>query len=203
MKKALLLLLLAAALVTAVVKNRPYSATDILISQQIQQFHLAWFDSLMRFVSSLAEATSLGGVLLIAVCLLLYLMGKRKQSLILFLSTAGINLLATILKVYVARPRPSPNLVEQLGHYSGLDSFPSGHVLWAIGFYGLLAILVMREVKVKWWRRILISLFLAIISLMGLSRIYLGAHWFSDVMGSYLIGSIWLLLAAHFFRRAV
>lgn len=200
MKRLLLFLLLILTILILVVKSRPYSAVDILIGQEIQQFNPTWFDLLMRFVSNLAAATGMGGVLLLAVCLLLYLMRKRKQALMLFLSTAGINLVATIFKAYVARPRPSPNLVEQVGHYPGLDSFPSGHVLWAIGFYGFLALVVWMEVRHRWWRRVLISLLSSVILLMGLSRIYLGAHWFSDVVGSYLIGSVWLLLMIHLYR---
>lgn len=200
MKRLLLLLLLILTVLIVVVKNRPYSAVDILISQEIQQFSPAWFDLLMGFVSNLAAATGMGGVLLLAVCLFLYLMGKRKQALMLFLSTAGINLVATILKVYVARPRPNPGLVEQIGNYSGFDSFPSGHVLWAVGFYGFLALMVWVEVRHRWWRRVLISLLSSVILLMGVSRIYLGAHWFSDVLGSYLIGSTWLLLMVHLYR---
>src|SRR6185503_7608434 len=79
-------------------------------------------------------------------------------------------------------------------------SFPSGHVVMVTTFYGFLAFLVFTLLKPSWGRTALLVVFAALIVLMGPSRIYLGQHWFSDVMGAYLLGGLWLALTIMFYR---
>jgi membrane-associated phospholipid phosphatase len=80
------------------------------------------------------------------------------------------------------------------------SGFPSGHVLEFTAFCGFLAFLVYTLLKPSWGRTLPLIVFSMIIVLMGLSRIYLGQHWFSDVMGAYLLGSLWLALTVRLYR---
>jgi undecaprenyl-diphosphatase len=105
----------------------------------------------------------------------------------------------SLVKLVVYRPRPSADLVHV---FSSLPSsgFPSGHVLEFTAFCGFLGFLAYTLLKPSWGRTTLLALLALLLSLMGLSRIYQGQHWFSDVMGAYLLGSLWLALTIKTYR---
>lgn len=96
-----------------------------------------------------------------------------------------------MLKLVFRRPRPDVlRLVEQSGY-----SFPSGHAMNSMIFYGLAAYLLVR--RGRHWSRYLVAGFVAVLVLLiGLSRIYLGVHYASDVLAGFLIGAGWLIIAA-------
>ena len=102
---------------------------------------------------------------------------------------APLNLL---IKLIVSRPRPTSRLVEILQRAGGA-SFPSGHVMSYVAFFGLLFSLSL--ILFKWhrvWCYVLIIISALFVVLVGPSRIYLGDHWASDVLGGYLFGSLLL-----------
>jgi len=106
---------------------------------------------------------------------------------------AGSHLLSESLKALVARPRPPAGLAT--GHFPGA-SFPSGHATQAAAVYGMLAI-VLAARTTRWRRRITAwAGAVSITTVVGITRLYLGAHWFTDVLGGWILGSLWLLLVA-------
>lgn len=118
----------------------------------------------------------------------------------------GGVLLMFLLKHVFNRPRPLIPLLEQV---KGL-SFPSGHALMSVSFYGLLIIIVWENVYNKLWKGLLISFLTLFILLIGFSRIYLRLHYFSDVMAGFCAGIIWLSLSTwavkrmeHFSRKKI
>ena len=156
----------------------------------------------MKGITSLGD--EIEAFTILAVFIFAFAMFKKsKEAIILSLSTIGVIILSVVLKTLVARPRPDPTLVLQIGEYGKSDSFPSGHVLYAIGLYGFLLFLVFTKLKKGFLRNLLIFALVALLILMGISRIYLGAHWFSDTLGSYLIGSVWLFLMVWIYKRLV
>jgi membrane-associated phospholipid phosphatase len=100
-----------------------------------------------------------------------------------------------VLKVLVGRPRPPgagiilSNVLLPVNSYA----YPSGHVLFYVVFFGFLAYLSGKFLtgRVRW---ISVSACMALIVLIGPSRIFLGEHWVSDVLGSYIIGAFWLIV---------
>ena len=96
-----------------------------------------------------------------------------------------------LLKEFFNRERPVMPLLEPV---AGL-SFPSGHALMSMSFYGLLVIIVWEQVKNNTWKWVLTTLLLLLIFLIGFSRIYLRLHYFSDVMAGFAMGIIWLSLS--------
>jgi undecaprenyl-diphosphatase len=122
-------------------------------------------------------------------------MRKKWLEALLVAATLTSVLLSGILKVLVGRPRPptfsmSPSdLFPSFNHYA----YPSGHVLFFTVFFGFLSFLAWRHLA-GWMRGVTISICAALIVLIGPSRIYLGEHWVSDVIGSYIIGAFWLLI---------
>jgi undecaprenyl-diphosphatase len=79
-------------------------------------------------------------------------------------------------------------------------SFPSGHVVTYTAFFGFLWFMAYTVLKHSWQRTALLFLLGGLVVLVGPSRIYLGEHWFSDVIGAYLLGSLWLSLSIYLYR---
>ncbi|HKH63612.1 MAG TPA: phosphatase PAP2 family protein, partial [Flavitalea sp.] len=111
-------------------------------------------------------------------------------------SLGGVSLMF-ILKNLFGRPRPEDPLLRTV---SGL-SFPSGHALISVAFYGLLIYLVWHNVTNKILRWVLIILLLMLILTIGLSRIYLRVHYASDVLAGFAMGLIWLVLSIWVVKR--
>ena len=101
------------------------------------------------------------------------------------------------LKNLFGRQRPSNQLLEEATNYS----FPSGHALMSVTFYGLLAYIVWHSVKNKTWKWTLITLIIFWIILVGLSRIYLRRHYYSDVMAGFATGFLWLVISLKVIRQ--
>ena len=104
------------------------------------------------------------------------------------LSSLGLMFL---LKHLFSRPRPAIPLLKEA---AGL-SFPSGHALMSVTFYGLIIYIVFKSYRDKDWKWILIFLLVVLILVIGFSRIYLRVHYASDVIAGYCIGFLWLVFA--------
>ena len=122
----------------------------------------------------------------------------RLEATELAYTVLGTTVAVLIIKELVARPRPPQafRLVQEIGY-----SFPSWHASMAVAFWGYLSFLAMRQVRHE-WGRIILALFCAALALtIGFSRLYLGIHYFSDVIGGFLLGLVALSLSVHFTRR--
>ncbi|MBI2595511.1 phosphatase PAP2 family protein [Candidatus Daviesbacteria bacterium] len=199
-KKLLAILFTAFATLTFFAKFNPYFSFDLLISQNIQYFRNPLLDFFMETISMLGNK-SVALVSLVFISSLVYLLKKRKEAIFIFISDFGIYAAGEFIKFIVARPRPDPNLVIQMVTQTKPDSFPSGHVLHFMGFYGFLLFLIIIKFQKSTTQKILAWFLTLLIVLIGISRIYLGAHWFSDVLGSYLLGTFWLLLMTHIYYK--
>lgn len=147
---------------------------------------------LMMFMQWVSAAGSVWSYFIVVpvVAGAMFLRGKRRLALATVLVTAG-NILNPLIKQLVRRPRPT----------DGIDgfSFPSGHALGAMIFYGfLIYLLTTRPVR---YRSAGIVLCAAFIVLVGISRVYLGAHYVTDVLGGYLIGAAWLYIYICYTKR--
>lgn len=127
------------------------------------------------------------------------LSGAKKHALMLFGSVAGASLLTALLKEIIARPRPEffPFATEH-----GF-SFPSGHVMFTLAFFGILVYFFIRRERSVFPKVLAIALLGLWVFLIGFSRVYLGVHWPSDVMGSVVIGGAWVAFAAWWAERAM
>ena len=114
---------------------------------------------------------------------------------------AGSSLLASAMKGIARRPRPLSSQVSvSIAPLSG-TSFPSGHVLSYVGTYGVLAYLLAARVRPTGPRLALVAIPVALVALVGPSRIYQGHHWATDVLASYLLGMSYVALVAAVYRR--
>jgi undecaprenyl-diphosphatase len=137
---------------------------------------------------------------------LFWLSGLRREALYAAGAALGISALGLLLKSHWLRPRPEDGLVQVIGSTSGY-SFPSGHTLFYVGFFGFLFYWCYASLRKGRLRTALLWLFGLLMLLVGPSRIYLGHHWASDVLASYALGLAYLLLviraygSARFSRR--
>lgn len=184
---------------TIYANQKPYFSFDLMLTRAVQQVNSPIFDGLMRLITEIGNPLPSSAIALFVYFILIALK-KYKEFAGLFISTTGALLLSNIFKTLVSRTRPDPNLIHQIGIYLKPDSFPSGHVLFFVGFFGFLSYLFLKNGK-SIQNRISAIVCLTLIFLIGLSRIYLGAHWFSDVMGAYLIGAVWLYIAVLFYKK--
>jgi undecaprenyl-diphosphatase len=124
--------------------------------------------------------------LLVLACLWLWRAhGRPDLALHLFIVDLGTLILTPLLKVLHERPRP--DLWAHRGQYAW-SAFPSGHAMIGIAVFGTIAILAYRERKLRWP-----TFALAVLLCISLySRMYLGVHWPTDVIGGALIGAVWL-----------
>jgi undecaprenyl-diphosphatase len=101
------------------------------------------------------------------------------------------------LKTFFARQRPTNQLLKEATNYS----YPSGHALMSVTFYGLLAYIVWHSVKNKGAKWTIIVLLILWIILVGVSRIYLRRHFYSDVMAGFATGFLWLVISLKVIRQ--
>jgi undecaprenyl-diphosphatase len=170
----------------------PYFPGDIEISLWVQQIDLPFFEPTMiaiSVISSVIPAVIIVGVVVI----ILWMLRKRLEALFIGPAAGLASLINVPIKLVIDRPRPTNELIQVLAT-GDEPSFPSTHALHAIMFYGFIFYLSPRLIKNKAARNLLRSILILLILSTMLSRIYLGVHWFSDVLGGIFLGG--LLLAA-------
>ena len=129
-------------------------------------------------------------VLILIALVSLVLVKNKKIGTAISLNLASIGLLNYILKNIIQRPRPEDfRLVEESGY-----SFPSGHSMASMAFYGLIIYFVFKNVKNKAVRNIICIILSILIVLIGISRIYLGVHYASDVIAGFLVSIAYLVV---------
>lgn len=146
----------------------------------------SWLNEIMHWVSRLGTRYVIGGLLL-ALAAWVLARGRCRVVLLVMIIAFALNpAVEWALKALVDRPRPELLL---LGRARG-PSFPSGHVVASIGFYAMLPLLVWDATTSSRLRRAAASVAAAIVIAVGFSRIYIGVHWLTDVVGGLLVGTI-------------
>ena len=170
---------------------------DEILKLDIYGYDLVSKFLISDFVTPIAKnITHLGGaIFLFTLSLILLLILKNKKIGILIWLNLGISvLLNQALKFIIQRPRPTEfRIINESGY-----SFPSGHSMVSAAFYGFLIYLIYKNVKNKYLKWSLITLLSLVILTIGISRIYLGVHYTSDVIAGFLISISYLIIFIHF-----
>ncbi len=126
----------------------------------------------------------------IALALDILLHGWRRGALLIVITLSGAGLLNTLLKQTFARSRPEAFFDYPLPLS---QSFPSGHAIFAASVFGGLAVLLTDRISSTWLQVLVWAAALALILLVGVSRVYLGVHYASDVLAGYAVAVFWVV----------
>ena len=146
-----------------------------------------WLDGPMRLITALGYYWVVVPLLLVALYAF-YRRGLVLSAALLAISTTGGIVLTTILKAVFQRARPE---LFQSNYTASFYSFPSGHATVAVGFYGTLALLLALRLE-GWKRWTVAAVGVALVLLIGFSRLYLGVHYPTDILAGYLSASVWV-----------
>ncbi len=179
----------------------PVIPVDVAITQEFQEDKAPWLQSFMVAVSFLGNQSIIFAALILVTALAFWLVRLRLEALIIVALSIVSSVVNFLLKLLVSRPRPTAKLVDIFQHANGL-SFPSGHVMSYVAFFGLLFSLGLILFNRKhWWHYVLLIIPALFVILVGPSRIYLGDHWASDVLGGYLFGGLLLGITLWIYLR--
>jgi len=172
---------------------------DLAVSTWMQSNGAGWLDSVMEAVSAAGTSYGALGALVLAVLGTFLLRGVRPAVFLLAVAILGV-LLRTGLKLVIARPRPPDELVRIMGENDGY-SFPSGHVMFYVVLLGALYFLLTSPRLSSRTIRLVQAVIAVALVITGISRIYLGVHWLSDVVAGYVFGAVLVVVAAWVWRR--
>ncbi|MEF3302032.1 phosphatase PAP2 family protein [Paenibacillus sp. GYB003] len=165
------------------------AAFDSAVIGAVQGLEAAPLTAVMNAFTQIGAGPAVA-VITVAVGAFLYkALGHRKELLLLAVSVGGSALLNALLKLAFRRDRPT---LHRIGEATGY-SFPSGHSMTAFCLYGTLAYLLWNHIPGTAGRTVLVASSALFILAIGISRIYLGVHYPSDVIGGYLASGCWLL----------
>lgn len=179
---------------TILVVTNSLTLFDDKIYQFIISFQNETLTSIMKVITSFANPLTI-----VSLCLasLLSLIWKYKASIYLIIVTIISTVFNFLTKNIVLRNRPDHSrLIEETGY-----SFPSGHAMGSIAFYGFIIFLLSKS-KINKNLKIFLSIIIGLtIFLIGISRIYVGVHYPSDIIGGFLLGYIILISSIEFLTK--
>lgn len=168
-----------------------------ILIDEIQEFDRFYYEIVSKSISNsmtpiVKFITNLGSWFsLVSIAFILFIIVKDKKiKYAISINLMVSSLLNFIVKNIIQRPRPIDyRIIEEKGY-----SFPSGHSMSSMAFYGFLIYLIFKNVKNTYIKTILIFLLSVLIFLIGTSRIYLGVHYTSDVIGGFLLAISYLMI---------
>ena len=169
---------------------------DQHVFQAIAPYIKPGLTSIMSFITFLGKHDLLIPLNIVLILFFIYRKEKWFATRIAALSLSSLILMFT-LKLFFQRTRPD---LPVIGDVSGF-SFPSGHALISVVFYGLFIHMIWHEVKSKWLRIVSVIFLSILILLIAFSRVYLRVHYASDVIAGIAVGFIWLVLSLNIIHR--
>lgn len=198
MKKFNIFIVVLCLILFSVICYGVLSYDSLVIDIKVYSFIV---DNIMSdgITSVLKVITELGGVAFIVLAGVLIFMFCKKIRWFVTFDLVGVTIINQVIKHIVRRPRPNVlRLVEEDGY-----SFPSGHSMVSMAFYGIIIYLVYKNVTNKYLKWTLITLLSLLILSIGFSRIYVGVHYFTDVVGGFLLGLAYLIIYINIYNKKV
>jgi undecaprenyl-diphosphatase len=183
---------------TFMVKSTPFFPLDLRITKALQSIDSPLFASAMKWISWPGFLPQ-SAIIPVLVALLIYSFGLQWEAITTLVAAFLPPVINVVVKDWIGRPRPAADVVDV---FRSLDSysFPSGHVMFYVSFFGFLWFLIFILLKPSVKRTSLLIILGIPITLVGVSRIYLGQHWASDVLGAALLGGLILVFILQLYR---
>jgi len=178
----------------SIVRREQLNGLDAAISPFLHAFASPALDTVMNGATFVGSDPVLVGLLVLAVLILMAAHRPRREPLFLLVALPGRIALNQAIKLVVARARPQFDWAHVPTDYS----FPSGHSMNSFVFFGAVSLLVW-VIGGRRLGAVAIVMAAALVIAIGVSRIYLGAHYFTDVVGGFTAGLLWLLIVAAVF----
>lgn len=188
-----LIIFIYAARMVFIVENSDF---DQNVFNAVRPIINSGLTSFMLFITFLGKHDLLIPLNFILIAFFIYRKEKWFATRIAALSLSSL-LLMFVLKFYFQRERPDLPVIGDVSGYS----FPSGHALISVVFYGMFIHMIWHEVKLKWLRVTSIIVLALLILLIAFSRVYLRVHYASDVIAGIAVGFIWLVLSLNIIHR--
>ncbi|MFT9486873.1 MAG: phosphatase PAP2 family protein [Tepidibacillus sp.] len=190
------LLLLSFGLIAAFVSFNKIQWFDLPIIIWVQSLENSYLTEVMKFFTWIGS-TKIVIAIIIITSIILYVLLKHRIELVFFVIVIiGSTVLNNLLKVIFHRERPTIHrIIEETGY-----SFPSGHSMAAFTLYAMISFLLWKHLRSRFGRGLMILFATVMILLIGISRIYLGVHFPSDVLGGYLASGVWFTLSVMIYQ---
>ncbi len=181
--------------------------TEDVLSKEIMKGDVIGYNIISKLLmsdtmTSVAKIiTNFGGPIYIIIIAIIFAIAikNKKISISVFANLIVVTLINQIIKNILQRPRPTEYRIIEQGGYS----FPSGHSMVSMAFYGYFIYLIFRYIKNKYLKYILSTLLLLLIISIGISRIYLGVHYTSDVLGGFLLSISYLIIYVSITKKVI
>lgn len=193
--------LLTFILLSLYVVAEPPQFLDIHISKEMQENQNGFLNNIMIGISWFGRTTV--SVIIVLLLSLFLILKKQRNEALLIISTLFSGIIGLALKMLINRPRPTKDIVVLLED-TKYQSFPSGHVLFYTVFFGsLILIILSTNIFTRKVRTISALACLSMIFFGAISRVYLGAHWFTDVLGGFILGIMFLFITGRYYLNSL
>lgn len=173
-------------------RKHPHPPAELAVTHAFQRKRSSFLHKLVQGISGVVGSAVMLNALVLPTAFLLWKRNWRLEAIL----TVGVSWSNALVRVFVGqlikRPRPSPALVA-MSDDKKTKSFPSGHVCSSVDFWGWLAAISLIRGTTP-WHKVLAGFAALCLVCVGPSRVYLGDHWVTDVVGGYLFGGGWLTL---------
>ena len=181
---------------TIVIGNESITNFDTNITSFIQRLETSWLTFLLKGFTWIGSGPIVALITVIMMIFLFFVYRYRQQAVLLGIGVAGSALLNYLLKIYFRRERPEAyRIMEATGF-----SFPSGHTMMAFSLYTLIAYIAWRNVKTASNRFLFILFATFMIIFIAGSRVYLGVHYPSDILGGIFASAFWVTITITGYR---
>jgi membrane-associated phospholipid phosphatase len=175
-------------LVSRVLTPSPLSRLDERVIDWLASERTPTLNTLTRIGTDFATTLYVFALTAVIAVVLRVWLGRWREAVVLVLCVLGEWVLFRLVNGTVDRPRPTPRLDGGVS----TASFPSGHAGIAVAFYGGLALILLRSLRLRKTAVALASVFLAIVLMVAVTRLYRGMHYPTDVLGAWFLSGIWI-----------
>lgn len=190
------LLLLGFSTLTYHVGNGGTNKIDQYVLNLFKSIEFDFLTTVMKVLSFIGDTIPVMTISIILLFVFFKLYKKTHEIILFIIVITGSTVLNQSLKFLLKRGRPIADLVSVDGF-----SYPSGHTMAAVSLYGIITYIFWRHIKIRAVRLPLIVLSTLMIFLISFSRIYLGVHYPSDVLGAFLVSGAWLCVTICFYQH--